>query len=245
VVTGDISEGDDVVLQLKRIADVWRGPVYCVLGKHDFYRSAIGETRRRVIDASRESADLHYLTDCAPIALDNEATVVLIGEDGWGDATEGDYEGTVVRLNDFPMIAAFRLEDPSRWKEHLMQLGADSAERLEAKLKTLSATTRQVLIATHVPPFCDACWYEGKTPDASWAPFFVCGQLGKLLLSHAREHPDRQFTVVCGHTHHDGVAQMADNLVVHTGAALYGRPDMEAIVQIGVDRIAIEKVTGG
>ena len=89
-----------------------------------------------------------------------------------------------------------------------------------------------VLVATHVPPFRQACWYQGKTTDDNWAPFFVCGQVGEVLLRCSAARPDCQFTVLCGHTHNEGIANIADNLVVYTGAADYGNPDIEAVIEI-------------
>ena len=41
----------------------------------------------------------------------------------------------------------------------------------------------------------------------------------------AEKNPDCQFTVLCGHSHGEGVAEMAPNLVVRTQGAEYGQPD--------------------
>jgi 3',5'-cyclic-AMP phosphodiesterase len=230
VISGDLSEGDDVVFQLLRLAQVFSVPIYFVLGNHDFYGSSISATRRQVITASRERNHLHYLTDDSAIEL--MRGVFLVGEDGWGDATAGDYEGSHIRLNDFVLIDDFRLTPTSTWKQRLNDLGAESAQRLAAKIAALPVHAQQVLVVTHVPPFCEACWYEGKTTDESWAPFFVCGQVGQVLRQQATSRPHCQFTVLCGHTHHHGTATLATNLVVHTGSAVYGQPDIEAVVAI-------------
>ena len=237
VISGDISEGDDVVFQLRRIAQSLTVPIYFVLGNHDFYQSSIGSTRQNVICASRDSRLLHYLTDTTAVQLAER--VFLVGEDGWGDATEGDFEGSPIRLNDFRLIEDFRSADPGHWKQQLQQLGAESADRLSAKLDALPSDTRHALVITHVPPYRDACWYEGKTTDDNWAPFFVCGQVGRVLRRASESRPECQFTVLCGHTHHAGVAIIASNLVVHTGAADYGHPDIEGLVSMESDAINI------
>ncbi len=237
LISGDISEGDDVVLQLRRLAQSLPAPIYFVLGNHDFYQSSIGATRQNVISASRENRALHYLTDTLPIQL--AESVYLVGEDGWGDATEGDYEASSIRLNDFPLIDDFRSGEESGWKGQLQALGAESAARLGQKLDTLPSDARQVLVLTHVPPYRDACWYEGQTTDDNWAPFFVCGQIGQVLRRASESRPQCQFTVLCGHTHHRGVANIAPNLVVYTGAADYGQPEIEAIVSIDLEAIKI------
>ncbi len=239
VITGDISEGDDVVFQLERLAQSLSVPIYFVLGNHDFYHRSIAATRQAVIHAARESSSLHYLTDAGVIPLADDASVVLVGEDGWGDASEGNYEGSLVRLNDFRLIDDFRLQHPGSWKQQLIELGAEASSRLLAKLESVPPSAHQVIIATHVPPYCEACWYEGKTTDENWSPFFVCGQLGKVILSHCRRHADRHFMVLCGHTHHDGIARMAENLVVYTGAATYGKPGVEAVLDCSKDQVTV------
>lgn len=241
VITGDISEGDDVIFQLKRLATSIGSPVFFILGNHDFYESSVAKTRMQVMHTAREFENLHYLTDSQIIPLDMDGSVALIGEDGWGDASEGDYEGTTIRLNDFQRIEDFRDSDPATWKSQLLKLGAESADRVRAKLQSIPSSTRQIIVATHVPPFCESCWYEGRTTDENWAPFFVCGQLGKVLLSYADQHDHQMITVLCGHTHHGGIARMKDNLVVHTGGAVYQHPAIEAVIDCGAENISFSK----
>jgi len=235
IITGDISEGEDLPKKLRWIAESLSHPIYFVLGNHDFYQGWIERVRQQTIYLSRDHSQLCYLTDAAPIPIDQG--VYLLGEDGWGDASEGDYEHSAVHLNDFRLIEDFRSRDASHWKRQLLERGAESADRLESKLKSLPPDARHLLIATHVPPFCAACWYEGKTTDENWSPFFVCGQLGKVLAAFAQQRPECELTVLCGHTHHDGIATIEDNLVVYTGAAEYGQPSTEATIR--ADRLGI------
>ena len=63
LISGDISEADDVAAHLQRIVESVALPVYFVLGNHDFYGASIGSTRQNVIRAVRECDRLHYLTD--------------------------------------------------------------------------------------------------------------------------------------------------------------------------------------
>lgn len=233
LLTGDISEGDDVIEQLQRLAQSVDVPLYFVLGNHDFYHSSIAATRRAVIEAAREQDQLLYLSDLDPIEIAED--VYLVGDDGWGDATEGDYHGTTVRLNDFRLIEEFVRASPERWQAILQQQGLESAQRLAHKLASIPVTAKAIIVATHVPPFREACWYEGHTTDDNWAPFFVCGQVGKALREAARKHAASSMTVLCGHTHHAGMARIADNLVVHTGAAQYGTPAIQGKLDIDVD----------
>ena len=230
VITGDISEGDDVAFQLERIAAAFAVDIYFVLGNHDFYQSSISQTRERIVDLCRDHRLLHYLTDMAPVELADG--VYLVGEDGWGDATQGNYERSPIRLNDFALIEEFKISPASRWKGMLQEQGKLSAERLRKKLDALPDHASEVIVATHVPPFRESCWYMGKTTDDDWAPFFVCGQVGESLMRHSSSRADRKLTVLCGHTHHDGIAKMQSNLSIYTGAADYGRPTVEALLNV-------------
>lgn len=240
IVTGDISEGDDVVYQLECLADTFDRPIYFVLGNHDFYGRSIAETRRKIADFARDHEHLHYLTDCGPIFLTDDA--VLIGDDGWGDAGEGDFTGSTIRLNDFELIDDFRGRTPEICWSILQREGRGSSERLSQKLSELPSGVRHVLIATHVPPFRAACWYDGHITDDNWAPFFVCGQVGDALRRISLANPDRQHTVLCGHTHHEGDACILDNLMVHTGYSRYGTLDIESIIDLDVDGLRVPRV---
>jgi len=239
IVTGDLSEGDDVSFQLRRLVETLDRPIFFVLGNHDFYGKRIAETRRHITQLARELPQLDYLTDCGPILLDPRTA--LVGDDGWGDAIEGDFECSSVRLNDFEAIDDFRGQSPAARKSILQQQGRESADRLEEKLVSLPESIDRVLVATHVPPYREACWYHGHTTDDHWAPFFVCGQVGRLLTRMADRYPRRQFVVLCGHTHHDGIAKMADNLVVHTGFSDYGELSTESLIRLDDDRIRVPR----
>lgn len=240
LLSGDISEGEDVVFQLKRLADAFQLPIHFVLGNHDFYRSSFDRTVRAVSSLAEQHPLLDYLTPGSPRLLDDK--VVLVGEDGWGDATTGDFERSPVRLNDFLLIEDFHLAATEHWKPMLIELGQQAAERLQAKLDAALASSNQVLVVTHVPPFRQACWYQGKTTDDNWAPFFVCGQTGEVLRATAGQHRQAKIEVICGHTHNGGVAQIEDNLVVTTGGAEYGAPAVTAIIELAAEGFLIEPV---
>jgi Icc protein len=230
LITGDISEGEDVVFQLLRLADVVARPIHFVLGNHDFYHSSVARTRVAVWAAAAKHPLLTYLRDETVVELTPH--VALVGEDGWGDATQGDYERSVVRLNDFRLIDDFQTISDKLWRGELEKLGLDAADRLRSKLEVACQRYPRVIVATHVPPFRESCWYEGHTTDDHWAPFFVCGQVGKVLAEVAQQNPQTRFEVYCGHTHHGGIAEIAANLKVITGGATYGYPDVTGVIEV-------------
>lgn len=228
LLTGDISQADDVLFQLQRLQAAIGTPIYYVLGNHDFYGGTIEQVRHAATMATHPG--LHYLSTSESITLGN--CVGLVGDDGWGDATVGDYDRSPVRLADFRLIDDFRHTAQEQWRELLARLGRQSRERLLPKLRSAAERCSHVYVLTHVPPFREACWYEGQTTDDLWAPFFVCGAVGEALREAAALHRTTRFTVLCGHTHHGGIATIAENLTVVTGGTQYGSPAISDVFEL-------------
>jgi Icc protein len=89
-----------------------------------------------------------------------------------------------------------------------------------------------VIVLTHVPPFRDACWHEGRISEEDGLPHFACRAVGERLVAVARANPERTITVRCGHTHSGGVARILPNLVVYTGAAEYRKPAVQRVFDL-------------
>ena len=62
--------------------------------------------------------------------------------------------------------------------------------------------------------------------DDNYLPHFSCQVVGDVLHRTMKRFPDKQATVLCGHTHGAGKAQILPNLRVITGGAVYGRPEV-------------------
>ena len=84
-----------------------------------------------------------------------------------------------------------------------------------------------------MPPFREACWHEGRISDDDWLPHFTCKAVGDVLSEAMRARPDRQMTVLCGHTHGAGEAEILPNLRVSTGGAVYGEPEVQRVFEVG------------
>ena len=162
----------------------------------------------------------------------------LVGHDGWGDARLGDFESSDVVLNDFFLIDELRqwrdclTLDKPRLREVLQALGDEAAAHLERVLAVAAARYPQVIVVTHVPPFRDAAWYQGRPSGDDYLPFFTCKAAGDALLDAARAHPDCKFVVLCGHTHGGGEVQVLENLRVLTGPADYGKPRIQQVIDV-------------
>ena len=233
---GDIAEGPSLPEWLVFLADRLDLPIYFVLGNHDFYGSSIDDVRHRM----RELNDprLHWLPHAGVVDLDEGVT--LVGQDGWGDARLGNFFQSYVLLNDYLAIKDLSkvfdldsfdgdLSKQVKLKKVLGSLGDDEANSLRPLLARAVAGSRQVVVLTHVPPFREACWYQSGLSDDNWLPGFSCKAVGDLLRETAEANPQCDITVLCGHTHGNGVADILPNLKVYTGEASYGRVDFKVV----------------
>ena len=187
--------------------------------------------RREVAQLCHELPRLVYLTDRDVVEL--TPAVGLVGHDGWSDGRAGDYWRSEVFLNDYLLIE--ELAEPLSKEERLQRLnrlGDEAAEHIRRVLPAALERYSEVLVLTHVPPFREACWHEGKISDDDWAPHFTCAAMGEVLRQIAQAYPHRQITVLCGHTHSPGEARIANNLLVLTGRAEYGRPEIQRVFEL-------------
>jgi 3',5'-cyclic AMP phosphodiesterase CpdA len=227
VVTGDIATAPtviDLIEQLARLAGV---PLYFVLGNHDFYRGSVADVRAR---AASHTRDARWLPASGVIRLD--ATTALVGVDGWGDARLGDFAGTQVMLNDFFLIDELARLPRAELRARLEAYGDESATQLRTLLAEALAWAQHVIVATHIPPFREACWHEGVISNDDWLPFFTCKATGDALRETFAAHPRARATVLCGHTHSSGQADLLPNLRVLTGAAEYGAPRVQSLIEL-------------
>ncbi|MDR4496236.1 MAG: metallophosphoesterase [Nitrospirales bacterium] len=220
--TGDIAEAPSLQPLLGEMHAAVEAPLYFVLGNHDFYYGSISRVRADLASWSRIQQGLTYLTSTELVEL--TPTTVLIGHDGWGDGRYGNYHLSPVKLSDQELIEDFQDLNREEVLEKLRALGNEAARNLEEKLHRAVTVYPHVVCLTHVPPFKEACWYQGKMGNDDWLPYFACRAVGEVLMTVSQERPDCQIAVMCGHTHHEGVAHLRPNLCVFTGSAEYGAP---------------------
>jgi predicted phosphohydrolase len=224
-VTGDIGEADSVVRYVEELSAI--APTYYVLGNHDYYRSSI--------QAVRDRLPRGWLTAMPPVQL-SERTV-LLGVDGWGDARCGDVQSSV-QLSDWQLIEDFapvRYDRAARI-QLLNDLGTTEAFAL-GELLARAPASEALVVLTHVPPFPEACVYDGVQSEPAWLPWFTCIATGEVLAEYARAHPQKRITVLCGHSHGAGVCHPEPNLEVRTGGwppgiEGYGNPIVQATLEL-------------
>ena len=224
-VTGDIAEAPSLHSLLDEMRRAIHVPLYFVLGNHDFYYGSIAPVRNSLEHWCQVQPGLIYLSTTGLIEL--TPSTVLVGHDGWGDGRYGNYHASPVRLSDQEVIGDFQNLDREAVLHTLHALGDEAASYLRGRLDKALALYRYVICLTHVPPFKEACWYQGKMGNDDWLPYFACQAVGEVLLNVSRERPDSHVTVLCGHTHHAGIVQLRPNLRVITGSADYGAPSIQ------------------
>ncbi|MGB6042636.1 MAG: metallophosphoesterase [Pirellulales bacterium] len=227
LLTGDIGESHSLLKYLEQLAASWDFPIYFVLGNHDFYFGSIVQLRGEVDRFCQSRPSLTYLTTLAVEQL--TPRVGLIGHDGWADGRIGDYERSIVMMNDYRLIHELARFNKQDRLAVLHAMGDEAAAHVRRVLPRALDTYGEVVFLTHVPPLREACWYEGQLSDDEWAPHFTCKAIGDALLEIMPEYPDHHLTVLCGHTHSNGETHPLPNLEIRTGAADYGHPDIEQI----------------
>ncbi len=223
LVGGDIAEAPSLGRWLEALR-ACNKPLYFVLGNHDYYHGSIADVRKRM--------------QLEPGWLPNENVVelaagsCLIGHGGWGDGRLGDYAGSGVMLNDFVLIEELANLSHDKRLDVLQRLGDEAAAHVRRALSDALERYGHVVFLTHVPPFRAACWHEGQISADDWLPHFTCKATGDVLTDIMGRHPDKQLTVLCGHSHGRGTVQILPNLEVKTGGARYGAPQLQELVEL-------------
>ena len=236
VISGDMAESNSLGETLRQI-DAWMDrPVYFVLGNHDCYRGSVADTRASVSEIVDGFKNMAYLSEAGVVEL--TSNTCLVGHDGWADARLGDYDTSEVILNDFLLIDELRCWknphtlDKTALRQALQALGDEAAGYLKGVLALAAQQYPNVIVATHVPPFREAAWHQGRPSGDDYLPYFSCKAVGDVLLAVAKSHPACQLLVLCGHTHGGGKVQVLDNLRVVTGPAEYGKPEVQRIIEV-------------
>ncbi len=227
--TGDISTASRLEFHLRLFEDLFKKPVYFVLGNHDYYGGAIETVRKAAEALCSRSSWLHWLPAAGVVELSRDTC--LVGHGGWADGRFGDYANSRIMLNDYLKIQNFVQAGDAGRLALLNSLGDQAAQYLDTILQAALVKYKHLFVLTHVPPFKEACCHAGKTSDDNWLPHFACKAVGDVLVERMAAHPAHKMTVLCGHTHSGGRAEILPNLLVKTGGAEYGSPAIQALVQ--------------
>jgi len=225
---GDTANSRVFSRMLGRIEEVFSGKVALVAGNHDYYHTSISDFRAELAVHHR-SGVIVFEPGCQSHPLQLAEGVYLCGSGGWGDATAGYADAAGMALNDERLIAELRTGNLTA---RLRELGKESAQHLQQQLAAVPEDTSCVIVLTHVPPWPETSWHEGRNSDALALPRF-CWQAGGNVISQAAERmPQTQFIVLCGHTHSDGIWKKG-NMTCHTAGSAYGRINHSGMITLG------------
>lgn len=118
--------------------------------------------------------------------------------------------------------------------EAMQKLADRDAARLKSNLQLAldQHHPKKIIILTHVPPFKEACYHEGKMSNDDFLPFFSSKATGDVIMEMAKAHSDINFYVLCGHSHCYAYWQGLDNLIVKAGDVVYGKPDIQDVIKV-------------
>ncbi len=229
-ITGDVSTALKIEAHLQLFENLYQSPVYFVLGNHDYYGGSIEAVREMVEKICYKSKWLHWLPMSGVVALGKETC--LIGHDGWADGRFGDYATSNVLLNDYSKIHNFVRAGGVGRLALLNSLGDQAADYFRDILPKVLKQYEQIIVLTHIPPFKESCWHEGEISADDWLPHFSCKAAGDVFVNFMEGSPNKQMTVLCGHTHSSGKCRILPNLEVKTGGAKYGSPMIQEVVGV-------------
>lgn len=233
LITGDIAEAPCLEDILHEMGSGINKPIYFVLGNHDYYRGQINEVHNSMTALTNEPNNLFWLPASGIQKLNSHT--FLMGQDGWADGRLGDFKNTQVELNDSRLIAdLFQEKILGKYKllEKMQELADEDAAKLHTDLKqALKQKAKKIIILTHVPPFKEACLYNGKISGDDWLPYFSSKVMGDLMTTLAKKNPGVEFLVLCGHTHSEANIRH-NNLAVEVGKAEYGQPEIQKLISI-------------
>lgn len=232
LITGDIAEANDVCELLSEFNMHTSKPIYFVLGNHDYYSGSVTNVREKILTLCARNNKLTWLGKPEIIEINNYT--LLIGHDGWADARYGNFNHSSVILNDSRLISelfqAF-LVNKSALKDQMQKLADSDAKVLEQTLSgAISPNIKNIIIATHVPPFPECCKHKDQFIDENWLPYFSSKATGDVISAIAKKHQQTNFLVLCGHTHSNALFNPYENLEIRTGKAQYYRPELQEII---------------
>ncbi len=233
LIGGDIAEAPSLVDILNEMTMVTKKIIYFILGNHDYYRGQINEVRDAMRTLTESNEKIFWLPASGIQQLSNDT--FLIGQDGWADGRLGDYQNSRAVLNDSRMIVDL-FQEKMLGKNHLLkkmqELADTDAMKLQNNLEqAIKQYPKKIIVLTHIPPFKEACLYEGKISGDDWLPYFSSKIMGDVLTASAEKNREIEFLVLCGHTH-SAASIRYGNLSIEVGKADYCRPEIQKIILV-------------
>ena len=198
-ITGDISSGQWLESDLRFLARNFLGPIYFVLGNHDYHGRHIASVHDDVRRLCHEYPNLIWMTEAGVVSLNPD--VALIGTEGWYDATLGDPELLRWTTDWFLTFDFLHLKSHEHRVEMWRDMSARSASLIEVRLREALETHKTVYVITHVPPWKEATRAMGTLMEPFWLPYNTNTTMGHAIERAVDGRRKKRVVVLAGHTH--------------------------------------------
>ncbi len=231
VITGDISEDPYICTHLGWLDEYVTKdvPIWFVLGNHDFYFGGFKETREKVNRFCKGKSRLHHLPVSGVIKITENTA--LIGHEGWFDGGYANWFNNSVGMADYEYIREFKWQDRTVIFDRMQEQALEFVKHIGNSSKDVKSY-KNLLVATHIPPWRENAVYQGQISNDMWMPCFSSKKSGDSLLALATNNPQTNITVLCGHSHGSAEHHVTKNMVCYTGFAKYGFPSIVKKVEI-------------
>lgn len=230
-ITGDISSGRWIESDLRFLAQHFDGPIYFVLGNHDYHGRHIDSVHSDVRRLCGRYTNLHWMTDMGVVSLSDN--VALIGADGWYDARLGDPNLLKYTTDWFLTFDFLHSQNMEERLETWRSMAQQSADRIKVRLESALETHKTVYVLTHVPPWKEATRAEGTMMEKFWLPYNTNAILGQTIEDVMKGRKKKRVVVLSGHTHtpcHIRVTNSIECMVAR--ASYFGRVRPEQTIVI-------------
>jgi predicted phosphohydrolase len=184
---------------LRYLASNFQGPIYFVLGNHDYHKRYIESVHADVRRISLQHPNLVWLTDNPIVTLAED--VALIGTEGWYDAAFGDPELLKWTTDWIQTFEFLNLADMDERIVYWRKMALDSANLVAERLGAALENHKTVYVATHFPPWPEATRAVGTRLEKFWLPYNTSAIMGQTIERVMDGRKKKRVIVLAGHTH--------------------------------------------
>ena len=223
LLTGDLTQNKTLYEHIDLVSQACAGRVLYVLGNHDFWGGSFADANTTLRPHGRPDGHAVFLDLVERINLEDDLCVV--GDSGWYDGRNGEQGNPRFIMNDWFYITEYRNNKMLSERAFSAIIADARAATMERKLRAaIDAKNKRIIVLTHVPPWVETCRHMGRPSDEYALPWFSSRIMADVIDQVAKENPDVQFEVVCGHTHDKFEYRRDVNLHVYVSGAAYGAP---------------------
>ena len=186
---GDIAEATDVVHYLELLDRHLQRPCTSSWATTTSISVRSAACGTKCVRCVRAADNLVYLTDAGVIELTE--SVALVGHDGWADARIGNYERSMIMMNDYKLIQELAgVNKEQRWP--LLQALGDEAAAVIRRVLPAALDTVRVGVPAHArAAAARSVLVQRRHFQRRMGPHFTCKAVGDAILEIMPDYPQR------------------------------------------------------